>query len=394
MQVNIPFSTCLFTGRVAPNLFRMIAGITPFPTGKYSSIGPFTMETAMAVGIPPRFAETYAKAMNASKSRKSWAQRKTVLNKVFKCQSETHQSLPFPWLGNELAHFVGWLMEEGLRSSTIEQYVSNIRSIHSEMDLRMNELQWKFISKALKGHNNLSEPSPSRVPITPDLMFHLKRKLSTSRFSEPERRLIWVVSTAMFQGSFRINEILSPTTTRFCPESSLLTKDVKWESTYVNSQTVRLLKFNIKKPKETRGGQNVPVEIFELKGCFYSCTEAWMKWRRSSSLPLEEGLPPFRWENGKLLTPNQFNLILKEFLNDRIQYIDGFIATHSFRGGLVSVMALLGYSEQEIQRQGRWCSDSYKDYLKLGRSARVQDQWTLATRISELIGVGGNLSRL
>ena len=377
-----------------PVLSQMIAGIVPFSHGKYSGDGPFTKESVMAIGIPGQFADTFATALNASKSRKSWAQRRTVINSINKCRRDTHEDLAFPWLNNELSHFVGWLMEEGLRSSSIEQYVSNVRSLHAEFDLQMNELQWNIIAKALKGHNNLSTPTPSRIPITPELMFHLKRKLSISRFSEPNRRLLWATSTAMFLGSFRINEILAPTTSKFCPDSSLLARDIKWESARVGSKEVRLLKLNIKKPKETKGSHNVLVEIFELNKCFYSFTEAWSKWRKSSSLPLSANLPPFRWEDGNLLTPNQFNSILKELLNDRIQYTEGFVASHSFRGGLVSIMAQLGYSEQDIQRQGRWNSDSYKNYIKLGRSARVQDQWDLAAKISSLVGTGGYVSRM
>ena len=47
-------------------------------------------------------------------------------------------------------------------------------------------------------------------------------------------------------------------------------------------------------------------------------------------------------------------------------------------------MARAGYSDQEIQRQGRWASDAFLRYLKLGRSTRVQQQQELAAAMGRV----------
>ena len=52
--------------------------------------------------------------------------------------------------------------------------------------------------------------------------------------------------------------------------------------------------------------------------------------------------PVFRREDGSCFTANDLNGILKALLQDKVQYMKGYVASHSFRSGLVSVMAHLG----------------------------------------------------
>ena len=203
--------------------------------------------------------------------------------------------------------------------------------------------------------------------MTPELLFHLKVRLSKSRYSVSYRRLIWVVATAMFQGSFRIGELLAPTKTQFCPESTLRWKDVQWKECEVGGQKTDMVLFTLRSPKECRGNGSVEVEVFNLgKDCFYNMLDAWRKWKACSKLELDPEMPVFRKESGALLTPAEFNATLKEMLADKVPYEEGFVASHSFRAGVASVMAKLGYNDSQIQIQGRWSSDCFLKYLKLG----------------------------
>ena len=144
-----------------------------------------------------------------------------------------------------------------------------------------------------------------------------------------------------------------------------------------------MIRFTIRSPKETRGSKKVEVEVFDMPGCFYSCTEAFRKWRQCSTLPEDPEMPVFRRKSGSMLTPRDMNGILKALMKDSVSYEDGFVSTHSFRGGMVSVMYRLGYTEEQIKIQGRWASDAFKHYCKSGRAARLQDQWSLANKISQ-----------
>ena len=39
------------------------------------------------------------------------------------------------------------------------------------------------------------------------------------------------------------------------------------------------------------------------------------------------------------------------------------IDTHSLRGGGANALSLSGYSDREIQKMGRWKSDTFKEYI-------------------------------
>ena len=360
--------------------------VEPFSKGKYNETGPITPMDMLNRGVDPRFAQTFAKKLNGSYAWNSWKQRGSIVRTIARCGVELGRPLSFPWGSPDLQNFVGWCMEERLKSNTIQQYVSNVRSMHRDLGLVMDESSWPFLSTVLRGHDNLAVPLPSRIPMTPELMFQLKRKLAVSSLSLPLKRLIWVVCCVLLQGSLRVGEVLSATTTQFCKDTTLLGSDVTWSRCKVGGKDVSLLVLKLRKPKETRGSVVVPVELFDLgEGCFYSATQAWGKWRESSSVNIEDDLPVFRRENGALLTPSVLNGVIKSLLAETIQYEDGYVASHSFRSGLVSTMARLGYSDEDIRRQGRWASTAFERYIKLGRAARLEEQWTLASRVSKLV---------
>ena len=63
------------------------------------------------------------------------------------------------------------------------------------------------------------------------------------------------------------------------------------------------------------------------------------------------------------------------------------MTSHSFRAGVATTMARLGYGEEMIQLQGCWVSQAYLRYCKRGRVNRLEDQLnlfsTLASTASE-----------
>ena len=48
------------------------------------------------------------------------------------------------------------------------------------------------------------------------------------------------------------------------------------------------------------------------------------------------------------------------------------VQSHSFRSGMATALAQLGYDEPDLMDIGRWSSQSYKAYTKLGRSIHVK----------------------
>ena len=47
-------------------------------------------------------------------------------------------------------------------------------------------------------------------------------------------------------------------------------------------------------------------------------------------------------------------------------------------------MARAGYNDADIKRVGRWQSDSFLRYIKLGRSSRLEQQLELMRKLTEI----------
>ena len=77
-------------------------------------------------------------------------------------------------------------------------------------------------------------------------------------------------------------------------------------------------------------------------------------------------MPMFIHENGNIYTKLELNSDLTRLLElfPELESPRDKWSGHSFRAGLATVLAVLGYSKEDIQSWGRWRSDSYLLYLK------------------------------
>ena len=230
-----------------------------------------------------------------------------------------------------------------------------------------------MVRKALKGRGNIQEKRPSRLAMTPDIMWLLKNKLAKSRLSLVKKRLIWAAACTLFVGSLRSGETLPSNKLVFVKGATLLNKHISKETRYINGSNRSFLRLFLEAPKEDRTGRGVEVELFETVNFFCPVT-ALQKWKEASSLSHLPDLPVFRLEDGAGYTARELNIDLKHLLEGEIDYSAGRTSTHSFRAGITTTMARLGYSKEMISLQGRWRSDAYLNYCKLGRTNRLQDQ--------------------
>ena len=77
-------------------------------------------------------------------------------------------------------------------------------------------------------------------------------------------------------------------------------------------------------------------------------------------------MPMFLHENGNIYTKVELNADLASLLAlfPQLESPRDKWSGHSFRAGLATVLAVLGFSKEEIQSWGRWRSDAYLLYLK------------------------------
>ena len=86
----------------------------------------------------------------------------------------------------------------------------------------------------------------------------------------------------------------------------------------------------------------------------------------------------FLRKDGKLMTGQKLNEVLKKLLRPHLDYKEGQITTHSFRAGIASLLAEKGLSDEEIKSVGRWHSRAFEAYVKKPRTRRATLAKTLA----------------
>ena len=65
----------------------------------------------------------------------------------------------------------------------------------------------------------------------------------------------------MFYGSFRLHEVFPIKKTEYDPATTLLRKDIKLQTVYIEGSPVEVILINLKSPKESRGSL-VRVDLF------------------------------------------------------------------------------------------------------------------------------------
>jgi hypothetical protein len=182
-----------------------------------------------------------------------------------------------------------------------------------------------------------------------------------------DKRMLWAAAAIMFFGALRGNELLCRSVGQFDPAYTLCSQDIQVQGERAGG---RRLQIRVKAPKEKKNGGDTVVDIFQAKPdvCPVSAFE---KWREMGPV-WEWGQPAFRWSSGRPLTSAQFNVVLKERLKGYVAGADRWFTTHSFRTGAASMMAAMGYGDEDIKSMGRWSSRAFETYIRLPRSKRIE----------------------
>ena len=122
----------------------------------------------------------------------------------------------------------------------------------------------------------------------------------------------------------------------------------------------------------------IKIEIFDTPDCY--CPVAAFEDYEKEFGALDPKNAVFRLrQSGDAISKIRFNRVLKVMLKPHVTY--GKISGHSFRSGKSSLMGRAGFSDADIQCLGRWSSEAYKKYIKLGRLVRVRN----ADKISKFV---------
>ena len=302
----------------------------------------------------------------------TWSSYKTAERLLIQCCEEKDIEKKLPLEENTVLAFVHWLaFRRGSKASTIDTYLSGIRQLHVERGLPTDNIRTERVKTILKGlkNKNLAEDRKEgvekRKPITTDILLVLKGKLAEADMNGRDQRLVWTVSSILFHGAFRVHELLCKKQSSFDPDFTLLGRDVK----LVTQGGREVLQLRIKAPKEQKVGKDVIVDVYSTDSelCPVRAFKKWIKVKG-----MEDELPLFRFSSGIPLTGKKFNEVVRDRLKGEVENIEKLFSSHSFRAGAASMMAAIGYSDDDIKAVGRWSSRAFMEYIKLPRTQRAE----------------------
>ena len=302
----------------------------------------------------------------------TWSSYKTAEGLLKQCCEEKDIEKKLPLEENTVLAFVHWLaFKRGSKASTIDTYLSGIRQLHVERGLPTDNIRTDRVKTILKGlkNKNLAEDRKEgvekRKPITTDILLVLKGKLAEADMNGRDQRLVWTVSSILFHGAFRVHELLCKKQSSFDPDFTLLGRDVK----LVTQGGREVLQLKIKAPKEQKVGKDVIVDVYstDTELCPVRAFKKWIKVKG-----MEDELPLFRFSSGIPLTGKKFNEVVRDRLKGEVEDIEKLFSSHSFRAGAASMMAAIGYSDDDIKAVGRWSSRAFMEYIKLPRTQRAE----------------------
>ena len=303
----------------------------------------------------------------------------TVKNNIRRCEEELNCSLDFPWTIAQTLHFIAYLLfTRKVTSKTVTCQLSGVRMAHIELGMDNPNLRTPLVSLLLRGTehwDNIQRKlsgAKSRTPVTIDMMRVIKRKLIESKHDQLTKITFWAACTLMWNGSLRVHEALSRSQNVYDPQTTLLKEDVDIFNEMVNKVNRPVIRILIKSPKEDRIGWDMSLEIFG-NGSFLCPVRALNKYltERTKIVGLQDELPLFIKKNSKCLPGSEFNEMLKELTIDITENSKNTVTSHSLRAGVPSELARQGADPKHIQGVGRWSSDAWKDYCKLGRLKRL-----------------------
>ena len=317
---------------------------------KYSGKGGYSCTAFKSYGLPTSIVLALVEASNHSLSKNTWKAYNTAERHISRCEKDTKVKLRMPFGVKETLTYIGWLRSvQKVQAVTIEKYMSGIRVAHLKRGHMVPALRPDIVRAVLDGAAQQDEiemklkNKPPRLAVTLDIMELIHFELSGMNWDHSKKRMVWMVCCLCFSGSFRIHEILARDQMSFDSTTCLLGVDLTVDKMDDNGDDIGIIKVHLKSPKEQRLKKGITLELFET-GTRICPVAAYRKWRKVSKLRMIGGKPAIRLDSGKAYTGRQFNKDLKSLLGKHVNYDEKKVLSHSFRAGLATTMAAMGYS--------------------------------------------------
>ena len=345
---------------------------------KYTKKEFFSKQPFENMNLPENIKETLTKKANNALADKTKGVYSTAERMLLKCGIEYNMNVNFPLDEEKLLLFIGWNIEKGLSEATIRSYLSGLKKASTAKGFGDLNNNTPLINEVLRGHkdkvletseeedsdNEGGQSKKKRLPCTLPTLRLLKKEIANSKLSKDQKIVLWAVASTATFGAFRIGELLLKSTLAYHPKSSLLKSDIK----IVKGNSKGEVHITIKTSKTNNHGPPETVIIYERGDNLYPL-KAMVK-LKAITRDLPADAPAFVESNGRPYTQKALNAHLK-LLTGKL-FSKGALTGHSFRAGLITMLARSGYPEEVLKQIGRWSSRAYLCYIKHGRTTRQE----------------------
>jgi hypothetical protein len=346
----------------------------PTATSKFSTKNTsMSLSTsALPMSTHPKLSNRAKELFNSSISRATHNTYASGITHVLRAESELGRKFSNPPSPEDMTFLVTYLSCKNLSEDTVRLYLTAFRRLQLARGVHtptpVPPLAQTLITglKKLKHNPKLEVMKKSRRSISLPLLKLISHAIASNPgWSAYRKILIWSACLVAWWGGLRIGEMLPRLASEFSPKDALLRSDIRDTDTSID-----LWVRNAKVPSQFGD----LVQLWSLSSCPtldpVSNLNSYLE-MRSRMFGEARDLPVFIKENGKCLTKQEFNRILKQLLA-QFSALDPCgvhsFTGHSFRAGLATMLASMGFSEDQIKAWGRWLSQSYLLYTKDKRS--------------------------
>ena len=262
--------------------------------------------------------------------------------------------LPYPATESNLLLFVADLSQRHFTSASVGVYVAAVRHQHVLLGHGETSGLYPRLRMALRAIQLMAGPPRQKLPITRPVLATMRAFVD---HDTQDGRMLWAAMTLAHFGLLRGAEL--------CPRSVFdptihLTRASAHLERALNPPQLEVL-FKVSKTDKDNRGFTVVSACNSTDICAYCAMRDYF-----DLCPV--GLPTaslFQFRNGSHLTLPVFVSTVQRCLA-----LGGFpparYSGHSFRSGGATTAAAAGIPDWQIKVMGRWTSDAYQRYIRLG----------------------------
>ena len=332
-------------------------------TGTYclGGLGPRFPLTELARNLPPNLHPMISFSLRTN----TWSTYRTAFN-MFSSYMKIHgRQVLLPVTSADLLGYIEYMtVVRKVAPKTIGGYVSGLKKVHLLNKMPLTAWNNPWINMYLAGYKQLhsteqNAPLPRRV-MTFSALQLFGHQLGRMNIPSLDKQVCWVAALWAFWAAARMSAFLVDKN-GFDPIKAVTYRRVRWCAS--DHFTLQLpMPKNADLQTETPDLRAFP----DARYCPVTQLHRLTAMRKQLGPVTDDDLV-FVKSNGRVMTMNDMNNLLKDAFLPLFPNQPGFWSCHSFRAGLASTMSNYPgtFSEEEIQAVGRWNSDAYKAYCRL-----------------------------